>query len=119
MVDLGTPPIKALRAATSAENADLFGIAQRVGTLEKANSPTSPVTHHRHCRHRAGLLRDEEGKIAKNVSPDGRRNAAEGVAGISKSVERGPATTPASFRSFWQKIEFGAAKSCHPNNKTI
>src|SRR6266853_4715086 len=34
MVDLGMPPIDALRAGTSVD-ADLFGIAQKVGTLEK------------------------------------------------------------------------------------
>src|SRR5947208_16403291 len=34
MVDLGMTPIDALRSATSS-NADLLGIAQKVGTLEK------------------------------------------------------------------------------------
>jgi imidazolonepropionase-like amidohydrolase len=34
MVDLGMPPIDALKSAT-ANDADLFGIAQKVGTLEK------------------------------------------------------------------------------------
>jgi imidazolonepropionase-like amidohydrolase len=34
MVDLGMPPIDALRSAT-ANDAELFGIAQKTGTLEK------------------------------------------------------------------------------------
>src|SRR5204863_3760533 len=38
MVDLGMPPIEALRAATSSD-ADLLGISAKVGTLEKGKLP--------------------------------------------------------------------------------
>src|ERR1043166_843783 len=57
MVDLGMPPIEALKSATSAD-ADLLGIAQKTGTLEKGKladviampgDPTTdiPATHRR------------------------------------------------------------------------
>ncbi len=41
MVDLGMAPIDALRSAT-ASNAELLGIAQKVGTLGKKSWPTLP-----------------------------------------------------------------------------
>jgi imidazolonepropionase-like amidohydrolase len=52
MVDLGMPPIEALKSATSAD-ADLLGIAQKTGTLEKGKladviampgDPTADIT---------------------------------------------------------------------------
>src|SRR5207244_4912220 len=52
MVDLGMPPIEALKSATSVD-ADLLGIAQKTGTLEKGKladviampgDPTSDIT---------------------------------------------------------------------------
>jgi imidazolonepropionase-like amidohydrolase len=52
MVDLGMPPIEALKSATSAD-ADLLGIAQKTGTLEKSKladviampgDPTADIT---------------------------------------------------------------------------
>jgi imidazolonepropionase-like amidohydrolase len=68
MTDLGMPPLEALRAATSA-NADLFGIAQKVGTLEKGKladiiaipgDPTSDIT----ATERVSFVM-KEGKIVK------------------------------------------------------
>ena len=69
MVDLGMPPLEALRAATSAD-ADLFGIAQKVGTLEKGKladivaipgDPTIDITATERV-----LFVMKEGKIVKN-----------------------------------------------------
>lgn len=69
MVDLGMPPLEALRAATSAD-ADLFGIAQKVGTLEKGKfadvvaipgDPTTDIT----ATERVVFVM-KEGKIVKN-----------------------------------------------------
>src|SRR4051812_2167083 len=77
MTDLGMAPLEALRAATSA-NADLFGIAQKVGTLEKGKladiiampgDPTADIT----ATERVSFVM-KEGKIVKNIA--------------------GPATTP-------------------------
>lgn len=71
MVDLGMPPIEALRAATSVD-AELFGIAQKVGTLEKGKTadivampgdPTTDIT----ATERVSFVMNE-GKIVKNVS---------------------------------------------------
>jgi imidazolonepropionase-like amidohydrolase len=71
MVDLGLPPIEALRAATSAD-ADLLGISQKVGTLEKGKladiiaipgDPTTDIT----ATERVTFVM-KEGKIVKNVS---------------------------------------------------
>jgi imidazolonepropionase-like amidohydrolase len=71
MVDLGMPPIEALRAATSAD-ADLFGIAQKVGTLEKGKladivampgDPTADIT----ATERVSFVM-KEGKIVKNTA---------------------------------------------------
>ena len=73
MVDLGLPPIDALRAGTSA-NADLFGIAAKVGTLEKGKladivampgDPTADIT----ATERVSFVM-KEGKIVKtSVKP--------------------------------------------------
>jgi imidazolonepropionase-like amidohydrolase len=71
MVDLGMPPIDALRAGTSAD-AELFGIAQKVGTLEKGKladivaipgDPTTDIT----ATERVSFVM-KEGKIVKNTS---------------------------------------------------
>jgi imidazolonepropionase-like amidohydrolase len=70
MVDLGMQPIEALRAGTSAD-ADLFGIAQKVGTLEKGKladivaipgDPTTDIT----ATERVSFVM-KEGKIVKNL----------------------------------------------------
>jgi imidazolonepropionase-like amidohydrolase len=69
MVDLGMPPIEALRAATSAD-ADLLGISQKVGTLEKGKladivampgDPTADIT----ATERVSFVM-KEGKIVKS-----------------------------------------------------
>jgi imidazolonepropionase-like amidohydrolase len=69
MVDLGMPPIEALRAATSAD-ADLLGISVKVGTLEKGKladivampgDPTQDIT----ATERVAFVM-KEGKIVKN-----------------------------------------------------
>lgn len=71
MVDLSLPPIEALRAATSAD-ADLLGIAAKVGTLEKGKladvvaipgDPTTDIT----ATERVSFVM-KEGKIIKNSS---------------------------------------------------
>jgi imidazolonepropionase-like amidohydrolase len=69
MVDLGLPPIEALRSATAA-TCDLFGIAQKVGTLEKGKladiiampgDPTADIT----VTERVSFVM-KEGKIIRN-----------------------------------------------------
>jgi len=69
MVDLGMAPIDALRAGTSAD-AELFGIAAKVGTLEKGKladvvampgDPTTDIT----ATERVSFVM-KEGKIVKN-----------------------------------------------------
>jgi imidazolonepropionase-like amidohydrolase len=71
MFDLGMPAIDALRAATSV-NAELFGIAQKVGTLEKGKladivaipgDPTADIT----ATERVSFVM-KEGKIVKNAA---------------------------------------------------
>ena len=71
MVDLGLPAIEALRAATSSD-ADLLGIAQKVGTLEKGKladiiaipgDPTTDIT----ATERVSFVM-KEGKIVKNTA---------------------------------------------------
>jgi imidazolonepropionase-like amidohydrolase len=71
MVDLGMPPIEALRAATSS-NADLLGISAKVGTLEKGKladivaipgDPTTDIT----ATERVSFVM-KEGKIVKNAT---------------------------------------------------
>jgi len=68
MVDLGMPPIEALRAATAA-NAELFGLSAKVGTLEKGKladivaipgDPTADIT----ATERVSFVM-KEGKIVK------------------------------------------------------
>ena len=69
MVDLGMAPIDALKAGTS-NDADLFGIAQKVGTLEKGKladiiampgDPTADITATEHVS-----FVMKEGKIIRN-----------------------------------------------------
>lgn len=70
MVDLGMPPIEALRAGT-ANDADLLGVAARTGTLEKGKladiiampgDPTTDIT----ATERVSFVM-KEGKIVKNT----------------------------------------------------
>ncbi|PYL08813.1 MAG: hypothetical protein DME34_03825 [Verrucomicrobia bacterium] len=72
MVDLGMPPIEALKSATSVD-ADLLGIAQKTGTLEKAKladviampgDPTSDIT----ATERVSFVM-KEGRIIRNGPP--------------------------------------------------
>src|SRR5437588_4558 len=72
MVDLGLPPIDALKTATG-NAADLFGIAQKVGTLEKGKladviampgDPTADIT----ATERVSFVM-KEGKIIRNGPP--------------------------------------------------
>jgi imidazolonepropionase-like amidohydrolase len=72
MVDLGMAPIDALKSATST-TADLFGIAQKAGTLEKGKfadvitmpgDPTSDIT----ATERVSFVM-KEGKIIRNGPP--------------------------------------------------
>src|SRR6266481_4738488 len=72
MVDLGMPPIEALRSAT-ANDAELFGIAQKTGTLEKGKfadiiampgDPTTDIT----ATERVFFVM-KEGKIIRNGPP--------------------------------------------------
>jgi imidazolonepropionase-like amidohydrolase len=71
MVDLGMPPIEALRAGTSSD-ADLLGISAKVGTLEKGKladivampgDPTTDIT----ATERVSFVM-KEGKIVKNAT---------------------------------------------------
>jgi imidazolonepropionase-like amidohydrolase len=71
MVDLGMPAIEALRAGTSVD-AELLGIAQKVGTLEKGKladivaipgDPTTDIT----ATERVSFVM-KEGKIVKNMA---------------------------------------------------
>ena len=68
MVDLGMSPIEALRAATSAD-ADLLGVAAKVGTLEKGKladivaMPGDPTTDITATERVSFVMKD--GKIVK------------------------------------------------------
>jgi imidazolonepropionase-like amidohydrolase len=79
MVDLGLPPIDALKTATG-NAADLFGIAQKVGTLEKGKladivaipgDPTSDIT----ATERVFFVM-KEGKVIRNGPPSSPPTAA-------------------------------------------
>jgi imidazolonepropionase-like amidohydrolase len=85
MVDLGMTPIDALKAATS-NDADLLGIAQKVGTLEKGKladivampgDPTADIT----ATERVSFVM-KEGKIIRNGAPAAKTAA--------KSTDDGP-----------------------------
>ncbi len=80
MVDLGMPPIEALRSAT-ANNTELFGIAQKTGTLEKGKladiiaipgDPTADIT----STERVFFVM-KEGKIIRNGSPTAHARTKE------------------------------------------
>lgn len=71
MVDLGMPAIEALRTATSGD-AELFGIAQKVGTLEKGKladiiaMPGDPITDITATERVSFVMK--EGKVVKQAS---------------------------------------------------
>jgi imidazolonepropionase-like amidohydrolase len=73
MVDLGMKPIAALRAGTSAD-ADLLGLADKVGTLESGKLadvvavPGNPVENIRQTEHVLFVMK--EGVIYKNEKPN-------------------------------------------------
>ena len=75
MVDLGMPPIEALRSAT-ANDAELFGIAQKTGTLKKGKladiiaMPGDPTTHITATERVSFVMK--EGKIIRNGPPTTR-----------------------------------------------
>jgi imidazolonepropionase-like amidohydrolase len=82
MVDLGMPPIEALRSAT-ATTAELLGIAQKVGTLEKGKladiiampgDPTADIT----ATERVSFVM-KEGKIVRNGPPTPKTAAASTI----------------------------------------
>lgn len=90
MVDLGLPAIDALKTATG-NAADLFGIAQKVGTLEKGKladviampgDPTSDIT----ATERLSFVM-KEGKIIRNGPP-----SASPVAEAGETRRKFPAT---------------------------
>jgi len=79
MVDLGMQPIDALKAATS-NDADLLGIAQKTGTLEKGKladivampgDPTADIT----ATERVSFVM-KEGKVIRNGPPTSPPTAA-------------------------------------------
>ena len=79
MVGLGMQPIEALRSAT-ASTAELFGIAQKTGTLEKGKfadviampgDPTADIT----ATERVSFVM-KEGKIIRNGPPTPQPAAA-------------------------------------------
>jgi imidazolonepropionase-like amidohydrolase len=73
MVDLGMKPIAALKAGTSAD-ADLLGLADKIGTLESGKLadvvavPGDPVENIRQTEHVFFVMK--EGKIFKNEKPN-------------------------------------------------
>lgn len=89
MVDLGMNPIDALKSAT-ANDAELLGIAQRVGTLEKGKvadviampgDPTADITATEHVS-----FVMKEGKIIRHGPPTAQR-AAESARSSDEVVE--------------------------------
>jgi imidazolonepropionase-like amidohydrolase len=80
MVDLGMPPFEALRSAT-ANDAELFGIAQKTGTLEKGKladivaMPGDPTTDITATERVFFVMKD--GKIIRNGPPTVRSGARE------------------------------------------
>jgi imidazolonepropionase-like amidohydrolase len=73
MVDLGMKPIAALKAGTSAD-ADLLGLADKIGTLESGKLadvvavPGNPVENIRQTEHVFFVMKD--GTIFKNEKPN-------------------------------------------------
>jgi imidazolonepropionase-like amidohydrolase len=89
MVDLGMTPIDALKSAT-ANDADLFGIAQKVGTLEKGKladvigMPGDPIADIATTERVFFVMK--EGKIIRNGPPI--------VQGAGKTIESAEDTAP-------------------------
>ena len=82
MVDLGMQPLDALKAATSSD-ADLLGIAQKTGTLEKGKladivampgDPTADITATEHVS-----FVMKEGKVIRNGPPTPQTAAASTI----------------------------------------
>ena len=91
MTSLGMAPIDALKAATSTD-AELFGIAQKVGTLEKGKladviampgDPTADIT----ATERVSFVM-KEGKVIRNGPPSPKTAAvSEEVSEVSAPVD--------------------------------
>jgi len=90
MVDLGMTPIDTLKSAT-ANDADLLGIAQKVGTLEKGKladivampgDPTSDIT----ATERVSFVM-KEGKIIRNGPPTTQRAAESTMPDVAAPVD--------------------------------
>jgi imidazolonepropionase-like amidohydrolase len=90
MVDLGMTPIDTLKSAT-ANDADLLGIAQKVGTLEKGKladivampgDPTSDIT----ATERVSFVM-KEGKIIRNGPPTTQRAAESTMLDVAAPVD--------------------------------
>ena len=90
MVDLGMTPIDTLKSAT-ANDADLLGIAQKVGTLEKGKladivampgDPTSDIT----ATERVSFVM-KEGKIIRNGPPTAQRAAESTMPDMAAPVD--------------------------------
>src|SRR6266567_5015824 len=91
MVDLGMLPIEALRSATS-NDAELFGIAQKTGTLEKGKladiiaMPGDPITDITATERVFFVMK--EGKIIRNGAPTVHAGAKQtDPAGVAASVD--------------------------------
>ena len=82
MVDLGMNPIDALKSAT-ASDAELLGIGQKVGTLEKGKladviaMPGDPISDITVTEHVSFVMK--EGKIIRQGPPTGQRTAESTV----------------------------------------
>jgi imidazolonepropionase-like amidohydrolase len=89
MVDLGMPPIEALRSAT-ANDAELLGIAQKTGTLEKGKvadiiaMPGDPITDITATQRVFFVMK--EGKIIRNGPPS--------VPAAAKEIDPAEVTAP-------------------------
>ena len=90
MVDLGMTPVDTLKSAT-ANDADLLGIAQKVGTLEKgkladivamSGDPTSDIT----ATERVSFVM-KEGKIIRNGPPTTQRAAESTMPDVAAPVD--------------------------------
>jgi imidazolonepropionase-like amidohydrolase len=90
MVDLGMTPVDTLKSAT-ANDADLLGIAQKVGTLEKGKladivampgDPTSDIT----ATERVSFVM-KEGKIIRNGPPTAQRAAESTMPDVAAPVD--------------------------------
>jgi imidazolonepropionase-like amidohydrolase len=94
MVDLGMTPIDALRSATSSD-ADLFGIAQKVGTLEKGKladivaMPGDPIADITATERVFFVMK--EGKIIRNgpasVPAHARASSAEAATAAESTLD--------------------------------